>query len=462
MLRFEFQGREISIDVSDEPTIDRNLRALHLLGGWSQLQAIRHDLEGRVYTAKEGLRTLQDGSVTASPAVVRGIADTTGFLKREKPALDAWTAGCERFGKVLFPVLKKVERDAIAYCDSKTTDSLTEIQAQAHRYLTGFGDSIFEKTKDLKFPRSTSLAANADVRALRSALDELSRAQRGETVERLASTLQVAIASTALPELGVLMAYPEVKKAVARSTVLAAQRDRFGGDHPVLFRLDAPDAGDLSDEVLGEQIGFLLSRTWAAARTVKQRSSLQMVNDGDGDSPDGPISAIGRRLSSLHPGFLDRLRGQPVGPWEYQPAMWEAVTDRHGPGQSMARQGVADVYHAADPELADGFKELSATMAALTMLHLAAPGLAVVADIILALKGIAEHILEFLRKSDAYNCTLDPAESLGVHPTYLRLALECAGEAAAAAAGPLAKRLPAGKFVGALGVVLPLSAQLFD
>ena len=132
--------------------------------------------------------------------------------------------------------------------------------------------------------------------------------------------------------------------------------------------------------------------------------------------------------------------------------MTEAATDVAGPGPSIVSQAVHDVYNAVDPSLGETFGECAATMGAMLTLHLVAPPIAVVADVMLAIKGIAEAVAQFLRDRSAYLCALNPAESLGVAPSVLRLALQCAAEVAAA--------LPAGKITTSVSVLAPLAAGL--
>jgi hypothetical protein len=183
-----------------------------------------------------------------------------------------------------------------------------------------------------------------------------------------------------------------------------------------------------------------------------------MVQPSDVRFAEGPAAALGKRLAASGMkgggGFFQRLLGSPLGPWEYQTIVAEAVTDIVGPGRSAARQAITDTYTAADPSLGDGFTEAAVTMGAMVTMHLVAPPLAVIADVVLAVKGIAEHVSGFLRESDAYNCALDPADSLGLDPSVVRLALQCAGEAAGG--------LPTSKITTLVSVVAPLTASLVD
>jgi hypothetical protein len=73
-----------------------------------------------------------------------------------------------------------------------------------------------------------------------------------------------------------------------------------------------------------------------------------------------------------------------------------------------------------------------------------------VADVVLAIKGIFEAVLAYLRDRAAYRCALDPAESLGMAPSTLRVALQVAGEVAGA--------LPGGKITTTVSVLAPLTA----
>jgi hypothetical protein len=96
--------------------------------------------------------------------------------------------------------------------------------------------------------------------------------------------------------------------------------------------------------------------------------------------------------------------------------MADAASDVAGPGQSVISQAVHDVYDLIDPSLGAEFGDLIALTRALVTLHLVAPPLAVVTDVILAAKGIIEALLAFFRSKSAYLCALNPAESLAASP----------------------------------------------
>jgi hypothetical protein len=130
--------------------------------------------------------------------------------------------------------------------------------------------------------------------------------------------------------------------------------------------------------------------------------------------------------------------------------MADAASDVAGPGQSVISQAVHDVYDSIDPSLGAEFGDMIALTGALVTLHLVAPPLAVVADVVLAAKGIIEAFLAFFRSKSAYLCALNPAESLAASPSMLRLALQCVGEVAGA--------LPGGRLTTAVSILAPLAA----
>jgi hypothetical protein len=132
--------------------------------------------------------------------------------------------------------------------------------------------------------------------------------------------------------------------------------------------------------------------------------------------------------------------------------MEDAVTDLAGNELSLLRWAVHDVYRAANPDLGSTFAECGATAGALLAMNLVAPPLAIVAGVTLAAKGILEVVLAHIRDRDAYWCALNPADSFGMEPSLVRLALRCAGEVASA--------IPGSRIAIGFAIVAPLSAEI--
>ncbi|MEV6641085.1 hypothetical protein [Amycolatopsis sp. NPDC051371] len=461
VLRLGVDGQDVTLALNDEAAIDAFLRSAHLLDGWPRVDMYRHQLTARVETAEAGLRGLANPPRTADrEAVRRGIADTEQVMLENRPALAAWQAACARFAPEVHQALAKVEVAAQALCLERLNAAKEVIHEEAKRYLTGYDDAIFAK-ETLRFPDTTTLAGNTDMTSLRTAVRHLEQVETEETLDKVADALLIAMASVLVPAAGTAVAFADIRRTAARATVRAALRDRLGAQHPVLHRMVPTVRGRAPlepDEALQISIITALTTTWAAASTVARRAAVTMMHPDDVRFEEGPAAALGKRLAEGGikggGGFLRRLLGSPLGPWEYQKMVAEAVTDLVGPGVSATRQAVADAYGAADPSLRDGFAETAAIMGAMVTMHLVAPPLAVIADVVLAVKGIAEHVSSYMRDSDAYNCALDPADSLAAEPSVIRLALQCAGEVAGG--------LPPGKVTTLVSVVAPLTASLVD
>jgi hypothetical protein len=306
------------------------------------------------------------------------------------------------------------------------------------------------------------LLANVDVKVLRQSMQQLAQAESDETFDTLVDAL-LAVVVPIIRGAGVAFRVADSRGSTARAVARADQRERLAAVHPVLYRLDPPTglpgsgpAPEPTDLELVESLTTVLSATWAACATVGQRVAASMVRSRDDRFVDGPSAALGQRLASfgMQGGgdFIARFAGKPLGPWEFQTLVAEAVNDLVGPGQSLTRQAVRDVYLAADSSLGENFAEAAATTGALITLHLVAPPIAVAADVVLASKAIIENVSGYLRDRDAYLCALNPSDSLGVDPSAVRLALQCAGEIAGA--------IPGGKIVTTVSVVAPLSSAL--
>jgi hypothetical protein len=462
MLRLGVGRQDVVLAVEDDAGIDAFLRSAHMLEGWPLVDHYRRRLIARVSSAELDLRSQPKLPPSFPAAAVRGAsAASQRVLAEERPALAAWQAACARFAPEVHRALSSVETAARKLCAERLEAAKKQIQREAKRYLTGFDDSIFE-APTLRFPKTTVLASNDDVKSLRVAVRHVEEAEADETLDQLADALVIAMATVLLPAAGLVVALSDVRGTAERAAVRAALRDRLAADHPVLHRMDPAVVGGRvpqpPDLALVNRLTVALARTWAAANIVQGRAAAVMVDPSDVGFDEGPAAALGKRLAASGikggGGFLQRLLGTPLGPWEYQTTVAEAVTDIVGPGPSATRQAVTDAYTAADKSLGAGFTEAAATMGALVTMHLVAPPLAVIADVALAMKGIAEHLSSFLRDRDAYNCALNPSDSLGLDPSVIRLALQCAGEAAGG--------LPTGKITTLVSVVAPLTASLVD
>ncbi len=470
MLRLgEDGGADVVLAVDDAAVIDAFLRSAHLLDGWGKVDFYRRRLLARVQEAETNVAAQQDLADPRVPtdlrrlqaaAARRGQVTSLAYLAEARPALAAWQAASARFAPEVHAGLVQAETAAQALCAERITAAKVEVKNEAARYLTGFEDSIFTKDQ-LRFPDTTRLRTGKEVDSLRSGRAKLAMAEDEEAIDRLADSVIVAMAAAATPLAGVAVSRADIRNTAARAVVRAAQLDRLGALHPVLLRMGSvintreplPPEQEFQQSLVNA-----LTSTWNAATTVGHRAAVTMVQSDDVRFTEGPSAALGQRLSAAGikggGGFFGRILGRPLGPWEYQAMVAEAVTDLVGPGPSATRQAVTDVYTAADPSLGGSFAETTATVSALATAHVIAPPLAVCVDVILALKGIAEHVSSFARDQDAYNCALDPADALGSSPSVVRLALECAGEVAGA--------LPASKLTTLVSVVAPLSASLVE
>jgi hypothetical protein len=346
-----------------------------------------------------------------------------------------------------------VERVARRIARRRLDRSADEIKLEAGRYLVGFGDEIFERD-ELEFPKTTALAATDDVKVLKGHLKTLAAAEDRHDADKLFAALAQAIASLVSPVLAIATGIATIRDTVERGVRLAALRVQLAAEHPVIHRIEPPegDEQEPSDDELFAALTAAFAQTWNAQRALRPHLDALVWVSWDATAEGGPAAALGERLKQR--GMGGGLRGifdPAFGPWAFQQVVEEAVTDLAGPGPSHVRQAVHDVYEAVSPSLGASFAETGGIMGGLLVLHLAAPPIAVVADVVLAAKGILEVVTDFLRDQDAYRCTLDPADSLGLEPSVLRAALQCAGE--------IAGVLPGGKIVTSVSVLAPLSAE---
>ncbi|GAA0585385.1 hypothetical protein GCM10010172_83180 [Paractinoplanes ferrugineus] len=447
------------LPLGDERAIDQIVRAGYLLGGWTWVERTRALLTARLRVAR--------GAVAASarlgntPAPVRAGAAGQAVADETEPALVAWRAARQRLARRVAADLARVEAVGRAVALRRLDESERQVRAAADRYLTG----------DFTTRGNARLKPGVPVESLRSAVTQLATAEAKAAMANVEEGAYAALASTVagllagatgLLAVNVLKVAPAVQRAVARGVELAALRAELGAGHPVLYRIDlvpfmAPAHGlgtkPPTDGELLAAITAALTSTWKAARAVRKSVESPVWNDRLTDHVAGPAAGLAAELRDRGMrGNLPSLLDPAFGPWAFQQILADAVGDLCGPGPSSAGQAVHDVYRTIDPELADEFGSALGLMGGMLTLHLVAPPLAIVADVVLAAKGILEAWAAYLRDADAYRCALDPAESLGVEPSTLKLALQCVGEVAGA--------LPAGKLAGSVTVLAPLAAGL--
>jgi hypothetical protein len=435
--------------------MDSIIGAAHLTGGWPLVAETQSLLKARVEAERLELERLPSRRTTipgVSGAVRRRLPRTAALLAEDAPALQAWQAASARLAPRVHNDLYRVERVARRIARRRLDRSAAEIKREARRYLVGFDDVIFE-ADDLEFPETTALAPSDDVEELRGRLKTLAAATEEYEAEKLFAALAQLIASLISPILAITTGIAAIRDTVEQGVRLAALRVQLAADHPVLHRVEPPEEGEseLSNDELVAALTAAFAQTWNAQRALRLHLDALVWASTDVAAPSGPAAALGERLKDRGMGGgLAGIFDPAFGPWAFQQVVEEAVTDLAGPGPSNLRQATRDVYRAVDPSLAASFAETGAIMGGLLVLHIAAPPLAVVADVVLAAKGILEVITAFLRDLDAYLCTLDPADSLGLEPSVLRAALQCAGE--------IAGVLPGGKIVTPFSILAPLSA----
>jgi hypothetical protein len=462
-------GDLVRVPTGDDAAMDSVLHAAHLLGGWRFVERAEAMLQAHVERNRRALAggyRPQDPAL--APAVRQSVQAALAELEENLPALRAWSAARPRLGRTVHYELELVEKLARKLALDRLDVSAAQIQAQAGRYLIGFDQTIFASDR-LVFPRTVGLKAGATeatptgprdpVGDLRANAHTLARAEAAANAADAFGALATAVAAAAGVVVLAITGIASVQQAVARGVRLAALRDQLASEHPVLYRMDLPGSMTTgrvdppSDKELLASLTGALSATWDAQRAVRRGVEALVWASWYERHPAGPAAGLAEALRNRGMrGGLASLLDPAFGPWAFQQVLADAVTDMAGPGPSHVRQAVHDVYQAVDPSLAASFGEVAAATAALLTLHLVAPPLAVVADIVLAVKGILEAVLAYLRDRDAYRCALDPSEALGVAPSTLRAALQCAGEIAGA--------LPGGKIATTVSVLAPITAGL--
>ncbi|MEU4236248.1 hypothetical protein [Actinoplanes sp. NPDC026619] len=452
-------GSTAALPSGNPATIDQLAQSGYLLGGWAWVERTSALLTARLRRARgaefEAARLARGEATQRASAAGRALAEET------EPALAAWLAARQRLAVQVAADLAVVEEVGRAIARRRLDAAELQIRAAADRYLAG----------DLASPRTLTLRPGDAVESLRSAVAELATAEAQAALENvkegayaaLASTVAALLAgATGLLAVNVLKVQPAIQNAVARGVQLAALRARLGADHPVLYRIDltpftAPAHGlgtkPPTDKELLASVTDALTSTGKAARAVRKSVESPVWHDRLTGHEDGPAAGLAAELRNRGmKGGLPSLLDPEFGPWAFQQVLADGVGDLCGPGPSSAGQAVHDVYLAVDPALSDEFGSALGLMGGMLTLHLVAPPLAIVADVVLAAKGILEAWAAYLRDADAYRCSLDPAESLGLEPSTLKLALQCVGEVAGA--------LPAGKLAGSVTVLAPLAAGL--
>ncbi|WP_045878726.1 hypothetical protein [Pseudofrankia sp. DC12] len=462
----------LTLPVDDPAAMDMVLRATHLLGGWPLVaekeETLRGDIDDRygpALTRINKLRARMDEPPDAA-ALARAAVSTTAALEQSRSALEAWRAAAGRLSPLVADQLAQAEQVGRHLAKQRLDRSAEQIRREAGRYLTGFDDAVFAGDT-LEFPSTTRLRpgtgkANPDtdpVADLRAKAHELTTAERTAAGEDAEAALATALAATASLAILAISGLASARAAAAKAVKLAALRGQLAARHPVLFRLELPESlkpgrkDPPTDDELLAALTAAFATTWNAQRAMRPGVDALVIASWDVRHPDGPSAGAAERLRQRGlKGGLASLFDPAFGPWGFPQIMADAAADLAGPGPSLVSQAVQDVYAAVDPSLASTFGECVGTMGAMLALHLVAPPLAVVADVLLAVKGIAEAVVQFLRDRAAYLCALNPADSLGVAPSVLRLALQCAGEVAGA--------LPAGKIATSVSVLAPLAAGL--
>jgi hypothetical protein len=448
---------------------------VHTLGGWPLITAKGDLLRGHVKLAETALNALATGAgLTSANAarfadeIARRQALERSQLADARPALAAWDEAVRRFAPAVGVALARAEEVGRANALRVLDDAQIQVIVQMRRYLVGFDDTIFA-ADELKFPRTVRLkpsvpasgltAAQDPVGDLRTKAHELARVLARE---RAADTFAaLTAAATAAAGLGVLLVAgaAALTESATRGLKLAAYRNGLAAEHPVLHRLELAEVtipgrtSPPTDAELQTGLQEVFATTWRAAREVRAGVVATVWDESHEQHKGGPSTGLAAALRDRGMnGGLASLYDPAYGPWAFQPVMAGAASDLAGPGQSVVSQAVHDVYESIDPSLGREFGEMVALTGALATLHLVAPPVAVVADVMLAAKGIIEALLAFLRSKAAYQCTLDPAASLAASPSMLRLALQCAGEVAGALSG--------GKIATSVSLLSPLAAGL--
>lgn len=452
--------------------MDQLVRGVHTLGGWGLLHEKRNLLSRRVTGLTAGLADLGAdltpvNATRLAGAIAAGKAKARRELGDARPALDDWDAAMARFTPVVAEQLQQAEQVGRLIALRRLDDSLVQVITQTRRYLTGFDDSIFART-ELTFPRTVRLKPAVTASGTKTVVDpvsdlrakalQLARVQSDTKTKDALAALAALATSTAGAGVLLVTTVAGVHQSAVRGVQLAAFRNGLAAEHPVLHRLDLGRLGEAgrtvppSDAELLAGLKEVLATTWRAAHAVRSKVVADAWSADHARHPEGPAAGLGLALRGrgMSGGLAGLLNGS-FGPWGFKKVMADAAGDLAGPGQSVVGQAVHDVYQAADPDFGAEFADMLGLTGGMLVLHLAAPPLALVADVVLAVKGIVEAVVEFLRGQDAYECVLDPARSFGTEPSMLRLALQCAGEVAGGLPG-------AGKLATSVSLIAPLAA----
>ena len=449
-----FGTHMVVLPMSDPNRMDQVVGGAHFMGGWPGLERCRGRLAANLNTTRAQLAAQQAGSTAApgarSAALARAQVESRALLVDQEPALRAWTEAMARLAPGIHDQLRQVEQRARIIAKARLDRSAEQIRREARRYLVGFSDDIFDND-ELKFPTSTALASGTDVDELTKRLAELGAAQREADADQELAGLVAALAGAVSPSLGLATSLASLKDSLRNGMRVTAIRNRVTAGHPVMHRVVAPKSDPLAKAEILAAVTSALSSTWNAQRALRESLAAFVWRYPKPDHPKGPAAAIGELLKARGmSGGLRSIHHPRLGPWAFHEPVDAAVTDLFGPGPSAARKAVRDVYVAVDPALGEAFTEMGATLGALLALHLAAPPLAMVADVVLATKGVVEVFAQFLHDQDAYRCTLNPADSLALEPSVLKLALQCVGEVAGV--------LPGGKVATSVSILAPLTA----
>lgn len=469
-------GQQLRLPVGDDAAMDMVLRGTHMLGGWPLIEAKAGLLRQRLQDAEVAAfrlpeRATRPGGPGAEEAAAlrRAMETNLAVLAEARPAMRAWDDAQARLAPLVGEQLAAVERAARALALRRLDASADQIKAEAARYLTGFDDTAFG-AKTLEFPQTTRLRPSAPggtpdpakdpVGDLRAKAQAVARAESEATNKDAYAAMASAVAALAGIVVFTISGVAAVHESVARGVQLAALKGQLALHHPVLYRMDLPEtvktggAKPPTDVELLAALKDAFATTWNAQRALRPGIEAEVWVDFHVKHDGGPAAGLAKALRDRGmKGGLASLLDPVFGPWAFQQVLADAVGDMAGPGPSMVGQAVQDVYASVDPSLAAGFGEAIATMGVMMTLHLIAPPLAVVADIVLAIKGVCEVVAAYLRDRAAYRCALNPSDSLGVEPSVLRAALQCAGEIAGGIPG-------GGKIAGAVTILAPLAAGL--
>ena len=466
-------NQQLLLPVSDADAMYEVLRGTHLLGGWNLVNEKADLLRLRLGQAEAGLRGLawREGrgperaeQESLGPAKTRA----RQFAGEIRIADEAWSAASIRFAPEVGASLQLAEQVGRKIALRRLDDSAAQIVEESHRYLTGFPAKIFD-ADDLVFPGSTRLRTATEshssserggVAELRRNADALRSLEATSTADDLLRALATALSALGGLVVFTITATSAVRDTIARSVKLAAERNRLAAGHPVLYRMSFPASKNgkpsepLTDTELLGALKSVLSTTWYAQRAVRPGVKSLVWSTWSVKHERGPAAGVAESLRNRGmKGGIASLLDPSYGPWAFQQVMADAAADIAGPGPNSSSQAVQDVYQAIDPSLGQGFAEATGTMGAMLLLHLVAPPIAIVADVVLAVEGILEVVASFLRDRSAFLCALNPADSLGVAPSVLRAALQCAGEVAGGLPG-------GGKIVGAVSFLAPLAGAV--